>query len=121
MRVVSGILWVVVAAFAGLAGVLLISDEPGATAARWYLGFAVLAALMGIGSLVWRGARARRLLALGSVTTLALIALHAFAIVAFAYQGLTILILAPAVFAAGFAAAAWARNRREEGPNRSSS
>jgi hypothetical protein len=101
-------------------GVLLISDEPGATAARWYFGFAALAALMGIASLVWRGARARKLLALGSLATVAVIALHAFVIVAFAYQGLTILLLVPAVLAAGFAAAAWARSRREQGPNRSS-
>ena len=59
MRVLSGIVWGVVAAFAGLLGAFLISDEPGATAARWYFGFAVLAALMGIASLVWHGARAR--------------------------------------------------------------
>jgi hypothetical protein len=116
MRVFSGILWVVVAAFAGLMGALLISDEPGATAARWYFGFAVLAALMGIGSLVWRGARARSLLALGSLATVAVIALHAFVIVAFAYQGLTILLLIPAILAGAFAAAAWAASRRVPPP-----
>jgi hypothetical protein len=120
MRVISGIVWVVVAALAGLMGAFLISDEPGATAARWYFGFAVVAALMGIAGLVWHGAGARKLLALGSLAAVAVIALHAFAIVAFAYQGLTILLLVPAILAAGLAAAAWARGRREQGPNRSS-
>jgi len=47
MRIVSGILWLVVAVVAALLGLLLITDEPGATAGRWYLGFAVVSALVG--------------------------------------------------------------------------
>jgi hypothetical protein len=111
MRIVSGILWLVVAVVAALMGLLLISDEPGATAARWYLGFAVVSALVGVLCLFWRGPRAPALLALASLAVVALIALHAFLIVAFAYQGLTILLLIPAVIAGAFAGAAWARSR----------
>jgi hypothetical protein len=111
MRIVSGILWLVVAVVAALMGLLLISDEPGATAARWYLGFAVLSASVGVLCLFWLGPRAPGLVALASLAVVALIALHAFLIVAFAYQGLTILLLIPAVLAGAFAGAASARNR----------
>ncbi len=113
MRVVSGILWIIVAIFAGLMGVLLISDEPGATAGRWYFGFAALAAPVGVACFIWGGGRASMLLALASIALVALIALHAFLIVAFAYQGLTVLLLIPAILAAAFATAAWARRRGE--------
>jgi hypothetical protein len=111
VRIASGILWLIVAVVAALMGVLLISDEPGATAGRWYLGFAVVSALVGVLCLLWGGPRAPALLALSSVAVVALIALHAFLIVAFAYQGLTILLLIPAVLAGAFAGAAWARSR----------
>ena len=46
-----------------------------------------------------------------SVAVVALIAVHAFLIVAFAYQGVTILRLVPAVLAGAFTGAAWARSR----------
>jgi hypothetical protein len=113
MHIVSGIMWIIVAIFAGLMGVLLISDEPGATAARWYFVFAALAAPVAVACFVWARGRASMVLALASIALVALIALHAFVIVAFAYQGLTVLLLIPAILAAAFATAAWARRRGE--------
>jgi hypothetical protein len=53
------------------------------------------------------------LLALASIALVALIALHAFVIVAFAYRGLTVLLLIPAILAAAVATAAWSRSRGE--------
>ena len=103
-----GIVWTVVAVGAGLMGVALISDEPGATAGRWYLAFAAAAAVLAVGA--FRGPASRNRVLIGSIVLLAAIALHYFVIVAFAYSGLTMLLLVPAALAVLIAVADWARN-----------
>ena len=110
---VSGIAWAVVAVGAALMGLALISDEPGATAGRWYFAFAVAAAVLTVGALRARGPSQRNWVLIGSILLLTAIALHFLVIVAFAYSGLTMLQLVPAALAAVAAGVEWARDRSE--------
>lgn len=90
---IIGSLWLAVAIAAGLMGALLISDEPGVTAGRWYLAIAVLAGALGLACFAWRHPRALPGVAIASVLLAAVIGVHAFVVVAFAYQGLTLVLL----------------------------
>jgi hypothetical protein len=90
-------------------GLALISDEPGATAARWYLAFAAAAAVLTVGAL--RGPASRDRMLIGSVLLLAAIAVHFFIVVAFAYAGLTLLLLVPAALATVLVGVDWAQDR----------
>ncbi len=113
MRLI-GILWAVVALAAALMGLGLISDEPGATAGRWYLAFAVAAVALSVGAL--RGAANRTWVLVGSFLLLAAIALHYFVVVDFAYASLTLLLLLPAAAAVVVAILDRVRNRSNERP-----
>ena len=106
---VTGIAWAVVALGAASMGLLLISDEPGATAARWYLAFAGVAAVLAVGAFL--GSAYRSWVLVGSILLMAAIALHYFVVVDFAYAGLTLLLLVPAALAVVLAGVDWARNR----------
>ena len=112
----SGIVWAVVALGAALMGLALISDEPGATAGRWYLGFAVAASVLTIGAFRARGSVHRTWVLLGSIVLLSAIAAHFVVVVAFAYSGLTFLLLVPASLAVMAAGIGWARNRSQDRP-----
>ena len=111
---VSGVLWAVVAVAAALMGLGLISDEPGATAGRWYLAFAVAAVPVSVGA--FRGPANKTWVLIGSVLLLAAIALHYFVVVDFSYASLTLLLLLPAALAVVIAVLDWVRNRSHERP-----
>jgi uncharacterized membrane protein len=110
----AGIVWAVVAFGAALMGLLLISDEPGATAGRWYLAFAVAAAVLTVGA--FRGPANRTWVLVGSILLMAGIAIHYFVVVDFSYAGLTLLLLVPAALAVVLAVLDWLRNRSSKRP-----
>jgi hypothetical protein len=104
--------WLLAATTAGAFGLLLIEEEPGATAGRWYLGSAAGFAAVGIWARVASEAgHARWILAAATVATLATVS-HTAWIVAFAYHGpstiLVVLVVAASVMTT-FGVHAWER------------
>ena len=110
MRIAAAIAWFTMALVASFMGILLlVSDEPGATAGRWYVAFAALGVGLGLGA--WRSARIAGALVLVSLVATALIAVQAYWIGEFAYLGLTNILIVIGGLASLLAAIAWFRGR----------
>jgi hypothetical protein len=104
--------WFVFAAVAALMGVLLlVSHEPGATAGRWYLGLTVLGAALGLWGFRVTRSKADAWFASASAAGVALVAVQAFVISAFAYQGLSTVLLVIALVATLAAVIVWWQDR----------
>jgi hypothetical protein len=101
--------WFIGAIMAGAFGLLLIEDEPGASAARWYLVFGVGFVAMAVTALRLRGPNARVVLATAALALTVAVALHTFVLVAFAYHGLSAILFVVAVLATGATLVAVAR------------
>lgn len=110
MRRAAAVSWLMMAVAAGLMGSLLVvSDEPGATAGRWHLGFAVLGVVLGIWG--YRLSRASAAFVSTSAAVTILIAAQAYLIGEFAYLGLTNILIVVAALATILAVIAWYRER----------
>ena len=111
MRNASAIAWFFMALAGALMGVLLVvSDEPGATAGRWHLAFAVLG--LGMGSWGWGRGRMPGAYVIVSALVTAAIAAQAYLIGEFAYLGLTNILMVLAAVATVLGLIAWFRSGR---------
>ena len=110
MRNASAIAWFFMALAGTLMGVLLVmSNEPGATAGRWHLVFA--AAGVGMGYWGWGRAPTPGAYVIVSVLVTVAIAVQAYWIGEFAYLGLTNILMAIAGIATLIGLIAWFRDR----------
>lgn len=111
MRIAAS-LWCGLAVVAALMGVLLVvSDEPGATAGRWYLGLMVLGVALGAWGFRADPSTVTTSYVIASGAGVALVAVQTFVISAFAYQGLSAILLVLAALATLAATAVWWRER----------
>jgi hypothetical protein len=110
MRNASAIAWFFMA-LAGMlmGGLLVVSDEPGATAGRWYLAFA--AAGVGLGSWGWGRAPTPGAYVIVSVLVSVAIGVQAYWIGELAYLGLTNILMVIATIATLIGLIAWFRDR----------
>ena len=107
----AAVLWLLVAAGAGLMAWVLLGGGGGDSEGPWYLAFAILALAIFVVAVRARDRRVPALIAGGSLGLAALIAIHAM-FTPFAYQGLTRMLLVPGVVAAALALVGWQATTR---------
>ena len=92
MRAAAALWFIFVTVAALMGGLLLVSHEPGATAGRWYLGLLVIGLALGVWG-VLAAPRSHARFAVASLAGAGLVAVQTFFISAFAYQGLSMILL----------------------------